>query len=233
VGLVSFLLAGVLVFGIYRFQLSRVDAEMRMSVIVPARFIDAGTLLSEDMLKEMPWVKGAFQEGMFVRREDLIGRETMIALGRDEPVLEWKLDDAHLLPDEGELTFQIPKAYILSLSNGIRAGDQVHLYLSGAGGSKAGTASGKLFGRSVTVASVKSADNLEVDSVEDSALLSRVEGNREKLYAARRDANGAIEHINLNLTEEQWQQIDAACGEQQAKLVIAYASSYRKGAIHD
>ncbi|MNJ04540.1 hypothetical protein D3C73_1653490 [compost metagenome] len=46
------------------------------------------------------------------------------------------------------------------------------------------------------------------------------------MYASRRDANGSVEQLNLNLSEEAWRVIDEACSTKQNKLVIAIRSSF-------
>ncbi|WJH37080.1 SAF domain-containing protein [Paenibacillus sp. CC-CFT747] len=215
----ALLLAGLLVYGVYLLQIRQVELQQTVGVVVPKEFIKAGTLLTEDMLEVMPMVKGAYREQMAVRVEDLVGQENLVPLGGKEPVLLWKLDRFHLMPREGQATFQIPKDYILSLSGGIRAGDQVRLYLSGKEGAI------RLFPHDITVASVKSAANVEVDDSKQSAMTSRFSGDAEKMYASRREANGAIDQINLNLTEEEWIRIDEACRSKQSKLVIAFSSA--------
>ncbi|MOA16710.1 hypothetical protein D3C78_1369380 [compost metagenome] len=43
------------------------------------------------------------------------------------------------------------------------------------------------------------------------------------MYASRRDANGMIEYLNLNLTESQWLEIDGLCASGNLKLVVAYS----------
>ena len=149
--------------------------------------------------------------------EDVVRMEAMVPLGMDEPILSWKLDKYNLFPTVDQATFQIPKEYMLSISSGIRAGDQVSIFLSDQDGS-----SRKLFDYSITVASVKSASNVEVDDMNQTNLLSQVEGNKERMYASRRAANGMIDHINLNLTEEEWLNIDKLCKDGRNKLVIAY-----------
>src|SRR5690606_19853505 len=126
----------------------------------------------------------------------------------------------HSLPNGGQSTFQIPKEYIRSISSGIRAGDRVVLYASGGA-----AASGRLFDEEVVVASVKSAANTEIVDT-GPASLSRTPGNRESMASSRRDANAPIDHINLNLTEEQWLAIDRVCGTDGGKLVIAFAGTF-------
>jgi len=61
-----------------------------------------------------------------------------------------------------------------------------------------------------------------VEAPDDSGRNAMVHSNTEQMYAARREANGMIEHINLNLTEGQWLELDSYCREGQSKLIIAY-----------
>src|SRR5690606_22891097 len=108
-----------------------------------------------------------------------------------------------LQPGRSQSTFQVPKEYIRSISSGIRAGDLVMLYASGAEDE-----STRVFDEPVVVASVKTSGNVEIDNMDRPHLLSLAEGNKEEMYAARRDANGSIDVINLNLTEAEWLTID-------------------------
>jgi Flp pilus assembly protein CpaB len=214
------LLAALLVYGVYKLQLKQVELQKTVSVVVPKDFIRAGTMIEADMLTYKPVMAGSFLEGMFTDLAQLAGLESVVPLGTDEPILSWKVDKFHLLPSRGQSTFQIPKDYILSVSNGIRAGDKVNVYVSGVDSD-----SGRLFGSEITVASVKSSANVEVDNPKSPNLYSRVNGDTEKMYASRREANGSIDQINLNLTEEQWLTIDRACRDKKAKLVIALSAS--------
>lgn len=219
ISLISALAALLLVFGVYKLQLQQVELQKTVNVVVPKDFIHAGTMITPDLVEYRPVLTGAYREEMVNEIGQVIGMETLLPLGTGEPVLRWKVDRFNLLPREDQSTFQIPKAYILSVSNGIRAGDKVRIYSSDAAG-----ISSRLFAELITVASVKSVANVEVDDVRQSNLLSKANNDREKMYASRRDANGAIDSINLNLTEEQWLTIDSLCKSQKSKLVIAFTS---------
>lgn len=229
IGLVSALLSGVLVYVLHVMQVIQAEEQQLVSVVVPAQFIDAGKLLTEDMLTLKSIVSSSYDERMFQKVSDVVGQETGLALGKGEPILDWKLNKFHLLPNEKQSTFQIPKSYILSVSNGIRAGDRVRLYLSS---TEADGPSGKLFDEEIVVASVKTAANVEVDDVQHSSLMAKVSGDEEQHYMSRRYANAAIDQINLNLTEQQWLEIDRLCRLEHVKLVIAYTSSY-DATIHE
>ncbi|PYI51616.1 SAF domain-containing protein [Paenibacillus flagellatus] len=220
IGLSAALLAALLVYGVYKLQLKQVELQQTVNVVVPKDFIRAGTMIEADMLTYKPVLLGSFEDNMFTDVSLVTGLESVVPLGTNEPVLHWKVDKLHLLPSQLESTFQIPKDYILSVSNGIRAGDRVKLYLSGAESD-----SGRLFDHEVTVASVKSSANVEVDNPKSPNLYSRVSGDAEKMYASRREANGAIDQINLNLTEEEWLAIDRACRTKKTKLVIALSAA--------
>jgi len=244
-------LSGALVYGVYQLQLRQIDMQETVHVAVPLRFIAAGEQLTANNVGLRSIARASYMPEMLVSRDDVIGLETAVPLGKDEPILEWKIDRYRLLPGQDQSTFQIPKSYVLSISNGIRAGDRVLLYVSGTAASQGakdeaagndvevgedgpgggagsggwtGELSGRLFREPVTVASVKSAANTEIDDADQSNLLSMASGDRERMYASRRDANGVIDAVNLNLTEAQWLRIDELCRDGGAKLVIAYSS---------
>ncbi|UKS26854.1 flagellar biosynthesis protein FlgA [Paenibacillus sp. HWE-109] len=221
ISVVSAVLAAALVYGVYVLQVNQVELQMTIRVVVPKDFIRAGVLVREDMLEFRMVQKGSYTLSMLTKMDEVVGQETLIPLGKQEPILRWKVNRYHLLPNERQATFQVPKEYLLSVSNGIRAGDRVRVYLSSADGS-----SRRLFEeQEITVASVKSSANVEVDNPKNSNLLSKVEGDKEKMYASRLEANGAIDQINLNLAESEWLEIDQLCSSKKAKLVIAFSST--------
>ncbi|ANY67652.1 flagellar biosynthesis protein FlgA [Paenibacillus sp. BIHB 4019] len=218
ISVLAALLSGALVYGLFQIQQLQLQRQEMVAVVVPKRFIMAGaTLLAEDLAyRYVP--KAAYDNGMLLDAATAAGMETIVPLGKQEPILGWKIDRFHLLPGSGESTFQIPRDYVRSISNGIRAGDKVVLYLSGEGES-----AGRLFDQAITVASVKSSGNVEIDNMDDPNLLSLADGDKEKMYASRREANGMIDYINLNLTERQWLAVDGYCKDGSQKLVIAFS----------
>lgn len=197
-----------------------------IEVVIPKRFIAAGERLGASDLELTRLPLDAFRDEMVTSIGKAAGKEAAIPLGKGEALLDWKFNDYYLLPRSGESTFQIPKDYIRSISNGIRAGDRVLLYVSGAEGD-----SRRVFSAPVVVASVKSSANVEVDSLEQSHLLSLADDNRDGMYVAKRDANAMIEYLNLNLTEAQWLEMDELCKGGDNKLVVAYSSDPFEG--HD
>lgn len=217
---VSALLSCALVYGVYVLQLKQVELQQTVQVLAPKQFMDGGTMITQENIEYVSIFAAAYDERMYTDIEQLTGMETLMPLGQGEPIVDWKLNKFNLLPTQEQATFQIPKSYILSISNGIRAGDRVRIYAS-----SLNEASRKLFAEEIAVASVKSASNTEVDNMHQSSLLSRTNGDLEMLYSSRRDANAVIDQINLNLTEEQWLEIDRICKDEETKLVIAFTSS--------
>ncbi|WP_139991249.1 SAF domain-containing protein [Paenibacillus paridis] len=218
ISLTAAVLSASLVYGMYELQRIQIEREDTVAIVVPKRFIGAGERLSESDLEFKMLPQAAYLSEMVTKLEQATGKETIIPLGKGEPLLLWKVDDYYLQPSKAESTFQIPKAYILSISNGIRAGDKVLLYASGEE-----SPSRRLFTQAVTVASVKTSGNVEVDNIENPNLFSLAEGDKQQMYASRREANGMIDYLNLNLTEEQWFELDELCRSGVLKLVVAYS----------
>ncbi|MCR2803346.1 SAF domain-containing protein [Paenibacillus soyae] len=218
IGVTAAVLSAALVYGLYMLQRQQLVHQETVAVLAPKRFVAAGEKLERTDLEWIRMPAGAYSSDMVTELDAASGKETAIPLGRGEAIRDWKLNEHQLQPLSGQSTFQIPKDYVRSVSNGIRAGDRVLLY-----GSGEGNESRRVFGEPVVVASVKSSANVEVDGLEQSHLLSMAENNKDGMYAARRDANAMIEYVNLNLTEEQWLAIDRLCKDGSVKLVIAYS----------
>lgn len=223
ISLSAAVISGLLVYGVYLMQLRQIQLQQTVEVIVPKQFIGTGTVLSSDHLKIISLPRKALTSEMITDLSEAVGLETAIPLGGEEPLLRWKVGKYRLLPRAGEATFQIPKDYVKAISNGIRAGDEVSVYLS-----DEATASRKLYSDPILVAAVKTAANVEIDNPNNPNLLSMANSDKEGMYASRRDANGSIDSINLNLTEAQWLVLDSACKGGTAKLVIAYEASSMK-----
>jgi len=217
--IVAALLAAFAVYGLYYVQLERVQQEERVSIIVPSNWIDAGQPITTDQLLWQSIPISMATDDMLYDIDKVVGQEAVIPLGTGEPILQWKLNKFALHPNEQQATFQIPKDYIKSVSNGIRAGDEVWIYLSSDEGESV-----RLFSEGIVVASVKTGSNNEVDVPNEAEKHAIVRSNAEQMYASRREANGMIEYINVNLTEAQWLEIDRHCSGGQSKLVIAYHS---------
>lgn len=209
-------LATVLVFAIYSLQVRHLNHQLRKSVVVARNFIPVGTTITEPMLTMKQVNREDFVPTMISRLADIVGTQAVVPLGADEPLLDWKLDRTGLFPTANQATFQVPREYILSMSSDVRAGDRVFIFLSGEE-----VGSQKLFEQPIVVAAVKTATNTEVDNSKTSNLLQLADGNRQQLYVARRDANGTINQLNLNMTEEQWIQLDTLCKSGRNKIVVA------------
>lgn len=213
-------LSGLLVYGVYYVQMKQIQLQETVEVVVPKQFIPIGTQLELNDLKFISLPMDAVSKEMITSLSDAVGLQTSAPLGSGEPLLRWKVSKYPLLPRAGESTFQIPREYVKSISNGIRAGDQVEIYLS-----DEATASRKLYVDAIRVAGVKTAANLEIDNPKNPNLISMANDDKEGMYTSRRDANGTIDTINLNLTEEQWLRLDSACKGGSAKLVIAFQAA--------
>ncbi|CAM3967954.1 SAF domain-containing protein [Cohnella lubricantis] len=220
ISLSAALLSGLLVYGVYLLQLRHIRLEETEEIVVPRQFVPAGTILDKGMLTVASIPRGSLDQDMIRRVEDAEGMQTFAPLGGGEPLLGWKISRFPLLPREGEATFQIPREYVKSVSNGLRAGDWASVFVS----SELGP-SRRLYPEPVVVAAVKTAANMELENPDRSGLQSLVEGDEEQLYASRRDANGSIDSVNLNLTEAQWLALDSACKDGSAKLIIAFEAS--------
>ncbi len=219
ISLTAALLSGLLVYGVYMLQLRQVKFQETITVVVPKQFVQAGERLTSDMLSLKQISKASYVPDMLIDAKEAAGMEAVVPLGSGEPLLKWKVDKFRLLPSRTQSTFQIPRDYVLSVSNGIRAGDKVMLYLSGEA-----VESTRLFEEAVMVASVKSSGNVEIDDTDNPNLMSLASGDKEKMYASRRDANGMIDYINLNLSEAQWLKLDSLCKTGNSRIVIAYSS---------
>lgn len=220
ISLSAAVLSGLLVYGVYLVQLRQIQSEETTEVVVPKQFIATGTKLEREHLMFVSLPRSAVSPEMIAEMSEAVGMETSMPLGGNEPVLRWKVDKYRLLPSAGQSTFQIPREYVKSVSNGIRAGDEVVVYLS-----DETTASRKLYPQAIRVAGVKTAANLEIDNPKNPNLISMANDDKEGMYASRRDANGTIDAINLNLTEAQWLALDTACKGGTAKLIIAFQAS--------
>jgi len=217
ISMIAVIVSAALVYGLYHLQLNKLAEQKLVGVVAANRFLSAGETISATDVELRYLPQAAYSSEMIRDIHEVVGLETMVPIGQQEPIVSWRLNYHHLQPRMSESTFQIPREYIRSISNGIRAGDRVLLYVSGEEVSR------RLFEQTVIVASVKSSGNIEVDNMEQSHLMSLAEGNQERMYAARRDANAMIEYLNLNLTEQQWLELDQLCKAGAAKLIVAYS----------
>lgn len=222
--LISLAAAASLVWAIYVIQLRQLELEQRVNIIAPAEFIPAGSMLTESMLRWQSIRKSAWHEDMITSMEEAVAMESLVPLGRDEPILRWKLDKFSIFPSREQATFRIPKNYVLSIASGIRAGDRVTVYISGETGQ-----SRRLFPHRIRVASVKSASGAEVGALPSNSFKDFSDTDKERLYASRRADTEMIDHINLNLSEEEWLMIDRLCKDGAMKLVIAFSPPDAEG----
>jgi len=130
ISLSAAVISGLLVYGVYLIQLKQIQLQETTKVVVPKQFIATGTKLSSEHLTLRSLPRSAISPEMITELSEAMGMETSVPLGGNEPILRWKVDKYRLLPGSGQSTFQIPREYVKSISNGIRAGDEVVVYLS-------------------------------------------------------------------------------------------------------
>ncbi|MBW7458340.1 SAF domain-containing protein, partial [Paenibacillus sepulcri] len=131
ISIAAAVLSGMLVYGVYLLQLRQVEFQETVSVMVPNRFVPAGERITPDMLEVKQVAKASYISEMVLDAESVAGMEAVVPLGLGEPLLNWKVDKWKLLPSRTQSSLQIPRDYVLSVSNGIRAGDKVILYVTG------------------------------------------------------------------------------------------------------
>ncbi len=101
ISLTAAVAAGALVYAIYVALLKQVEMQETRQVIVPARFIPQGTVLTEQLLKQRAVLAAAVDGEMITRFEEAVGKQALIPLGAGEPVLKWKLSSHMVLPSAG------------------------------------------------------------------------------------------------------------------------------------
>lgn len=216
---VAVCVSAILVVALYQLQEQHLIKKQEVRVIAPDQFIPVGHVLKREDLKFVSISKRNESKEMSRNLHSLVGQVAIVALGKDEPIRTWKLADNPIVPKEEEATFQIPKSYLYSISNEIRSGDHVQVFVSSMKGS-----SELLFPQPVVVASVKTSNNQEVEDKIEANLPNQFRSNREALARNRRNANGLIDYVNLNLTEAQWLAIDRLCKSGSARIALAFTN---------
>lgn len=215
--LLSVVVSILLFYGMYKLQVQYIRSEQMVPILVANKWLPSGHIVSLEDLSIAQYPKSLVSEDISLLEQDLLHKELIIPIGRDEPFSKWKLNTFHILPKKDEATFQVPSAYIKSIASDIRAGDYIYIYSSNFEGE-----SELLFSKPIKVASVKSSTNNEIESVLGNEVDALIQSNEVALYQHRRKANGTVEHINLNLLSEQWLVIDELCKAGQAQIIIAY-----------
>lgn len=216
---VAVCVSAILVVVLYQLQGNYLSKKQEMKVVAPVAFIPAGQVIREEDVRLVSIARRDFTKDMFRKWNSMIGQASIVALGKDEPILKWKLADNPIVPSENEATFQVPKSYLFSVSNEIRSGDQVYVYVSSPKGH-----SQLLFPEPVVVASVKTANNQEVEDAIEASLPNQFRSNKDAISSNRRNANGLIDYVNLNLTKSQWLAIDSLCKSGTARIALAFTN---------
>lgn len=217
--LVAVCISAILVVALYQLQEQHLIKKQEVRVIAPKQFIPIGHVLKREDLKFVSISHRDVSKELSHNLLSLVGKAAIVALGKDEPIRTWKLATNPIVPKEHEATFQIPRSYLFSISNEIRSGDRVQVFVSSPNGN-----SELLFPQSVVVASVKTSNNQEVIDKVEASLPNQFRSNEEALLSNRRNANGLIDYVNLNLTELQWLAIDRLCKSGSARIALAFTN---------
>lgn len=216
-------LAVLLVTVLFHIVQASVLKQQKVWVLAPSHFLPVGHVITASDVTRIIVFRDGVTDEVARSKRALVGRMVAVAIGKHEPFLRWKVTRNAAMPRGEERTFQIPKSYLFSVANELRAGDAVYVYVSSRDGSK------QLFPDPVRVHAVKTAANQEVTDLDGTPFSGAFQSNEQARMASRRNANGAIESVNLNLRAEQWLQIDQMCKEGAAHIALAYSSSKVRG----
>lgn len=220
---ISVVVAALLVAVLFRIVQASVLKQQKTWVLAPRHFLPVGHVISADDVTRVVVFRDSVTDRVVRSKQALVGRMVAVSMGKHEPILRWKVVRNAALPRGDERTFQIPKSYLFSVANELRAGDSVYVFVSAHEGSK------QLFAKPVRVHAVKTAANQEVTDAGQSPFTDAFRGNAEALAVSRKNANGAIEAVNLNLRPEQWLEIDRLCKDGESRIALAYAATAVKG----
>jgi Flp pilus assembly protein CpaB len=98
-------------------------------VLMAKRYIPAHTVITEEMLY-MEQIDSRLKNTNAIHDPKfLIGKETSIPIGTNEQLVNWKIDERRLIPNPGESYFTFKTDAISSVSNMVRRGDYVPIWL--------------------------------------------------------------------------------------------------------
>lgn len=220
---ISVSVAVLVVTVLFRVVQASVLKQQRVWVLAPRHFLPVGHVIAAKDVARIVVFRDSVTDEVVRSKQVLVGRMVAVAMGKHEPFVRWKVSRNAAIPRGDERTFQIPKSYLFSVANELRAGDEVYVYVSARDGSK------QLFERPVRVHAVKTAANQEVTDLAESPFTTAFRSNEQALAASRQNANGAIESVNLNLKPEQWLQIDRLCKDGVAHIALAYTATAVRG----
>ena len=220
---ISVTIAVLLVAVLFRVVQASVLKQQKVWVLAPSHFLPVGHVITAQDVARIVVFRDSVTDETVRSKQALIGQMVAVAMGKHEPFVRWKVARNAAIPRGDERTFQIPKSYLFSVANELRAGDAVYVYVSSREGSK------QLFEDPVRVHAVKTASNQEVTDLAQAPFSGAFQSNAQALATSRQNANGAIDSVNLNLRPNQWLQIDQLCKAGTAHIALAYTSSAVRG----
>jgi hypothetical protein len=184
-----------------------------METLKPARMLQPGDVIREDLVRRVTIPVAAHDLEATVNVDELIGKTVLVPIGTSEEFLAWKVGDRMLAPRNDERYFSFKSDKIQNDGNIVRRGDRVDVWvefdmprlLRDTSGSRRQIAGLKLI-EGLLVASVKTNDGVEVSDMEGLNLVLTKVGNptstsRISPTQARSTPNG-IPDINTYVMRE-------------------------------
>jgi Flp pilus assembly protein CpaB len=175
----------------YSWYAGEVDEQVQTTqVLMPTRLIASGETIEAGMLRNVSVPIDAVQETALNRPEEVLGKTAVVPIGPEEQILPWKLADVQLTPRDGERYISFKTEEVTNVSNMIRRGDRVDVWVEFAEAKQIG---GEWLGaikiiEGLRVASVRTAEGAEVaDSVPFEAQFQPTGRQQERI---RSGANG-------------------------------------------
>jgi hypothetical protein len=122
-----FLLASV--YGYIHWMKTYEEEVTTTAILIAKQYIPAHTKIEGDMIEVVHLDFRLKRDDAWQRLEDVIGKETAIPIGTGEQFIKWKMDILKVAPNPGEQLFTFKTDSIAAVSNMIRRGDEVQIWL--------------------------------------------------------------------------------------------------------
>ncbi|CAM4047225.1 SAF domain-containing protein [Paenibacillus alkaliterrae] len=100
-----------------------------MKTIKPAVMIQAGELITADMLREVSIPTVQHMDNAIVDGNEIVGKRAVVPIGEMEEFLSWKIGPDTLYPKKGETYIGFKVDFVGAVNNMIRRGDKVDVYV--------------------------------------------------------------------------------------------------------
>lgn len=104
-------------------------AATTMTTLMPTRLLQVGEEITQDMVRPVVIPKAAHHAEAVLNFEDIRGKTVVVPIGVNEEVLRWKLTDNYIYPKEGERYYSFKTDEIQNVSNMVRQGDRVDVWV--------------------------------------------------------------------------------------------------------